>query len=133
MGAIQSGGNEAMVDRCDDVVFFTLSLNDECTTNPQDSQGRWLGSLAAGRQSYPARKGRRALETSWDVAKRLENPNHWPSLKSLDRAAAALGKNWRRRWRNRGMAEKPGGTSSWAARDGEFCKSMFKVFWSRSI
>jgi antitoxin HicB len=34
----------------------------------------------------------RALETSWDVAKRLEDPNRWPSLKSLDRAAAALGK-----------------------------------------
>jgi antitoxin HicB len=34
----------------------------------------------------------RALETSWPVAKKLEDPNHWPSLKSLDRAAAALGK-----------------------------------------
>ncbi|MDR2614337.1 MAG: type II toxin-antitoxin system HicB family antitoxin [Candidatus Accumulibacter sp.] len=34
----------------------------------------------------------RALSTSWDVAKRLEDPNHWPNLKSLDRAAAALGK-----------------------------------------
>ena len=34
----------------------------------------------------------RALETSWDVAKRLENPNHWPSLRALDRAASALGK-----------------------------------------
>jgi antitoxin HicB len=34
----------------------------------------------------------RALETSWPSAKRLENPTHWPSLKTLDRAAAALGK-----------------------------------------
>jgi antitoxin HicB len=34
----------------------------------------------------------RALETSWDVAKRLEDANHWPSLRALDRAAAALGK-----------------------------------------
>ena len=34
----------------------------------------------------------RALETSWPTAKRLENPNHWPSLKTLDRAVAALGK-----------------------------------------
>jgi antitoxin HicB len=25
----------------------------------------------------------RALATSWDVAKRLEDPTHWPSLKSL--------------------------------------------------
>jgi len=34
----------------------------------------------------------RALETSWDVAKRLEDARHWPSLRALDRAAAALGK-----------------------------------------
>ena len=34
----------------------------------------------------------RALETSWPAAKRLEDPRHWPSLKQLERAAAALGK-----------------------------------------
>ncbi len=34
----------------------------------------------------------RALETSWPAAKRLEDPTHWPSLKTLDRAAAALGR-----------------------------------------
>lgn len=34
----------------------------------------------------------RALETSWPAAKRLEDPRHWPSLKTLDRAAAAMGK-----------------------------------------
>lgn len=34
----------------------------------------------------------RSLETSWPVAKRLEDPKHWPSLRALDRAAAALGK-----------------------------------------
>ena len=34
----------------------------------------------------------RALETSWPAAKRLEDPRHWPSLKTLDRAAATLGK-----------------------------------------
>lgn len=34
----------------------------------------------------------RMLETSWPAAKRLEDPTHWPSLKTLDRAAAALGK-----------------------------------------
>jgi antitoxin HicB len=34
----------------------------------------------------------RALETSWPAAKRLEDPGHWPSLKTLDKAAAALGK-----------------------------------------
>lgn len=34
----------------------------------------------------------RALETSWPAAQRLENPNHWATLKQLDKAAAALGK-----------------------------------------
>lgn len=34
----------------------------------------------------------RAMQTSWLAAKRLEDPMHWPSLKTLDRAAAALGK-----------------------------------------
>lgn len=34
----------------------------------------------------------RALGTSWPSAQRLEDPRHWPSLKSLERAAAALGK-----------------------------------------
>lgn len=33
----------------------------------------------------------RALETSWPAAARLENPHHWPSLKQLERAAAAMG------------------------------------------
>jgi antitoxin HicB len=34
----------------------------------------------------------RALETSWPQAKRLEDPHHWPSLKTLDKAARVLGK-----------------------------------------
>ena len=34
----------------------------------------------------------RALDTSWPAAKRLEDANHWPSLKTLDRAARILGK-----------------------------------------
>ena len=34
----------------------------------------------------------RALETSWPAAQRLEDAKHWPSLKTLERAAAALGK-----------------------------------------
>jgi antitoxin HicB len=33
----------------------------------------------------------RVLETSWPSAKRLENPHHWPSLKQLEKAAAAMG------------------------------------------
>jgi len=54
------------------------------------TQAALLLRQARGDRSYA--EIARALETSWDVAKRLENPNHWPSLKSLDRAAAALGK-----------------------------------------
>lgn len=34
----------------------------------------------------------RALQTTWPAAERLEDPRHWPSLRQLDRAAAALGK-----------------------------------------
>lgn len=34
----------------------------------------------------------RSLHTSWPSASRLEDPGHWPSLKTLDRAATALGK-----------------------------------------
>ncbi|GHU24166.1 antitoxin [Betaproteobacteria bacterium] len=34
----------------------------------------------------------RALQTSWPAAQRLEDPSHWPSLKTLDRVASALGK-----------------------------------------
>ncbi len=33
-----------------------------------------------------------AMDTTWIVAQRLENPKHWASLKQLDKAAKALGK-----------------------------------------
>ncbi len=33
----------------------------------------------------------RALGTSWPSISRLEDPRHWPSLRTLERAAAALG------------------------------------------
>ncbi len=46
--------------------------------------------LARGEQSLSDLA--RALEASWSAAKRLEDPTHWPSLKTLDRADAALGK-----------------------------------------
>ena len=45
-----------------------------------------------------AREGRsladlaRILETSWPSVKRLENPHNSPTLKMIDKAAAALGK-----------------------------------------
>lgn len=34
----------------------------------------------------------RALNTSWPAVKRLEDPRHPPTIKQLERAAAALGK-----------------------------------------
>jgi antitoxin HicB len=43
-------------------------------------QGKTLADLA------------RALGVTWPVAQRLEDPRHSPSLKQLERAAAALGK-----------------------------------------
>ena len=54
------------------------------------TQAAMLLRLARGERSLSDLA--RALETSWPAAKRLENPTHWPSLKTLDRAVAALGK-----------------------------------------
>jgi len=54
------------------------------------TQAALLLRQARGDRSYA--EVARALETSWDVARRLEDPRHWPSLKSLDRAARVLGK-----------------------------------------
>lgn len=54
------------------------------------TQAAMLLRLARGGRSLSELA--RALETSWPAAKRLEDPTHWPSLKTLDRAAAALGK-----------------------------------------
>jgi antitoxin HicB len=34
----------------------------------------------------------RTLGTSWPAVSRLEDPSHWPSLRQLDKMAAALGK-----------------------------------------
>ncbi len=54
------------------------------------TQAAMLLRLARGERSLSDLA--RVLETSWPAARRLENPTHWPSLKTLDRAAAALGK-----------------------------------------
>ena len=54
------------------------------------TQAAMLLRLARGERSLSDLA--RALETSWPAAKRLEDPTHWPSLKTLDRAAATLGK-----------------------------------------
>lgn len=54
------------------------------------TQAAMLLRLARGKRTLSELA--RALETSWPAAKRLENPTHWPSLKTLDRAATVLGK-----------------------------------------
>jgi len=46
----------------------------------REAQGKTLADLA------------RALDTSWPAAQRLEQPGSNPTLKQLERAAAALGK-----------------------------------------
>ena len=53
------------------------------------TQAAMLVRLARGDRSLAELA--RALETSWPAAKRLEDPHHWPSLKQLEKAAAALG------------------------------------------
>ena len=53
-------------------------------------QAAMLVRLARGQRSLADLA--RALQTSWPAAKRLEDPSHSPSLKTLERAAAALGK-----------------------------------------
>lgn len=49
-----------------------------------------LVRLARGERSLA--EVARALETSWPAAKRLEDPRYYPTLKQLEKAAAALGK-----------------------------------------
>lgn len=41
---------------------------------------------------YTIAKVARLLDTSWPAIARLENPHHWPSLRQLERVAAAMGK-----------------------------------------
>ncbi|MEQ1636643.1 MAG: type II toxin-antitoxin system HicB family antitoxin [Methylococcales bacterium] len=54
------------------------------------TQAAMLLHLARGKRSLSDLA--RALEKTWPAAQRLEDPTHWPSLKSIDRAASALGK-----------------------------------------
>ncbi|MBF6617730.1 MAG: type II toxin-antitoxin system HicB family antitoxin [Candidimonas sp.] len=54
------------------------------------TQGVMLLRAARGERSLADLA--RAMETSWPQAKRLEDPRHWPSLKTLDKAARVLGK-----------------------------------------
>ncbi len=48
--------------------------------------------VRSARGDRPLLEVARAMGTSWPAAQRLENPRHSPTLKQLERAAAALGK-----------------------------------------
>ena len=79
------------LDESKDVPAPSLGLTDVAYIAPDaKTQAAMLLRLARGERTLSELA--RALETSWPAAKRLENPLHWPSLKTLDRAAAALGK-----------------------------------------
>ena len=48
--------------------------------------------LRQARGDRPLSKVARVLQTSWLAAQRLEDPRHWPNLRQLEKAAAAVGK-----------------------------------------
>ena len=78
-----------------------LEADDEIP-NPSQGKAEYRIAPSASVQSAllvrNARKGKsladlaRALNSSWPVAQRLESPKHSPTLRQLERAAAALGK-----------------------------------------
>lgn len=47
------------------------------------------------RQGYSKAELARALGTSWPAIQRLEDPKHWATLRQLEKAASALGKQLR--------------------------------------
>ncbi|MDR0478303.1 MAG: type II toxin-antitoxin system HicB family antitoxin [Burkholderiaceae bacterium] len=79
------------LDNDKDIPVPSLGKTDTYSIAPDaKTQAALLMRAARGDMSYAQLA--RALETSWDVARRLEDPGHWPTLRALDRAAAALGK-----------------------------------------
>ena len=79
------------LDEAKDVPIPSLKIKNAHYIAPDaKTQAAMLLRLARGERTLSDLA--RALETSWPAAKRLEDPTHWPSLKTLDRAAAALGK-----------------------------------------
>jgi antitoxin HicB len=73
-----------------DVPPPTLNLEAHYIAPDAKTQAAMLIRLARGERSLADLA--RSLATSWPAAQRLEDPTHWPSLKTLERAAAALGK-----------------------------------------
>ncbi len=82
---------ELKLEDGDPITPPTLGLADACYIAPSAKvQAAMLVRLTRGNR--PLSELARAIDTSWPAAKRLEDPSRWPSLKSLDKAASALGK-----------------------------------------
>jgi len=106
--AMTQGENmEEALFNASEVLTLTLEYRlDEDREIPEPSQitnsNTYLISPSAKVQAAllvrKAREGKslaelaRTLETSWPSVKRLENPHNSPTLKMIDKAAAALGK-----------------------------------------
>jgi antitoxin HicB len=69
----------------------TQGINDAYYVAP-DAKTQAAVLVRLSRGDRPMSEVARALETSWPCAQRLENPKHWPTLRQLDKAAAAFGK-----------------------------------------
>lgn len=96
---------EECLHNAEEVLTIMLTIRLEKSDEiPQPSSGQYKYKIApsvtvqAALSVRFARRDRsladlaRALGVTWPVAQRLENPKHYPTLKQLERAAAALGK-----------------------------------------
>jgi antitoxin HicB len=76
-----------------EVLTLTLDVRmDEGIQIPEPSVIADARLITPSAKAQAALLVRRALDASWPAAKRLEDPHHSPTLKQLERAAAALGK-----------------------------------------
>lgn len=82
---------EVMLDDGQKIAAPSLNVKNAHYIAPDaKTQAALLVRMARGERSLADLA--RALQTSWPAAKRLEDARHWPTLRALDRAAAALGK-----------------------------------------
>lgn len=82
---------EASISRDISIPPPSLDVEDACYIAP-DAKAQAALLVRFARESRSISDLARSLGTSWPAAKRMENPQHWPSLKSLERTAAVLGK-----------------------------------------
>ena len=79
------------LDEGQDIPAPSLKVKDACYIAP-DAKTQAVLLLRKARGDRTLADLARAMGTSWPQAKRLEDVHHWPSLKTLDRAARVLGK-----------------------------------------